>query len=55
MIPKRNRYKVGGQMWYLQSRATDAIKKQRPIPGTPMNEQARAAGRKFQMVDGTDG
>ena len=40
-------YKLGGQMWYLQSRATDAVKKALPIAGTPMNARARDAGRLF--------
>jgi hypothetical protein len=41
------KYKIGGQMWYLQSRATDAIKKALPIAGTPMNAGARDADRLF--------
>eukprot|EP01047_Picozoa_sp_COSAG01_P005965 COSAG01_NODE_211_length_21847_cov_17.992781_8_plen_1325_part_00 len=46
------KYKVGGQMWYLQSRATDAIKGGKPIAGTPFNDKARAAGRLFSDADG---
>jgi class 3 adenylate cyclase len=46
------KYKVGGQMWYLQSRATDAIKGGKPIAGTPFNGKARAAGRLFSDADG---
>ena len=41
------KYKVGGQMWYLQSRAKDAVKAGKPIPGTPFNAKATAAGRLF--------
>ena len=41
------KYKVGGQMWYLQSRAKDAVKAGKPIPGVPFNEKATAAGRLF--------
>eukprot|EP01043_Picozoa_sp_COSAG02_P024996 COSAG02_NODE_1387_length_12938_cov_24.292235_6_plen_1592_part_00 len=43
----RAKYKVGGQMWYLQSRALDAIKNERPIAGSPMNRAAVAAERRF--------
>eukprot|EP01047_Picozoa_sp_COSAG01_P005030 COSAG01_NODE_169_length_23159_cov_44.920035_12_plen_57_part_00 len=32
---------------YLQSRAKDAIKKNRPIAGIPMNRVAVEAGRNF--------
>ena len=42
------KYQVGGQMWYLQSRALDAIKKQRPIAGSPMNQAAVDAERKYK-------
>jgi hypothetical protein len=42
------KYKVGGQMWYLQSRALDAIKNARPIAGSPMNQAAVAAERRFK-------
>ena len=35
-------------MWYLQSRALDAIKKQRPIAGSPMNQAAVDAERKYK-------
>ena len=41
------KYKVGGQLWYLQSRALDAIKAKRPIAGVPLNRKARKAKRKF--------
>ena len=44
----RAKYKVGGQMWYLQSRALDAIKNERPIAGSPMNRAAVAAERRFK-------
>ena len=40
-------YKVGGQLWYLQSRACEAIAAGKPIAGKPMNAKARAAGRKY--------
>eukprot|EP01049_Picozoa_sp_SAG25_P008155 SAG25_NODE_715_length_5772_cov_3.218579_4_plen_386_part_00 len=44
------KYKVGGQMWYLQTRTTDAIKKKREIAGQPMNRRAKAEGRAFRKV-----
>ena len=47
-VDLRAKYKAGGQMWYLQSRAHDAIKKERPIAGSPMNNAAVSAGRKFK-------
>eukprot|EP00746_Dinoflagellata_sp_MGD_P028137 gnl/MRDRNA2_/MRDRNA2_166539_c0_seq1.p1 gnl/MRDRNA2_/MRDRNA2_166539_c0~~gnl/MRDRNA2_/MRDRNA2_166539_c0_seq1.p1 ORF type:complete len:119 (-),score=27.32 gnl/MRDRNA2_/MRDRNA2_166539_c0_seq1:404-760(-) len=34
------KYKVGGQLWYLQARAKDAIKVCKPIAGKPMNQKA---------------
>eukprot|EP01047_Picozoa_sp_COSAG01_P001997 COSAG01_NODE_49_length_31891_cov_29.945773_39_plen_392_part_00 len=46
----RAKYKVGGQMWYLQTRATDAIKKKREIAGQPMNRRAIAEDRAFRKV-----
>eukprot|EP01047_Picozoa_sp_COSAG01_P001996 COSAG01_NODE_49_length_31891_cov_29.945773_38_plen_295_part_00 len=45
----RAKYKVGGQMWYLQTRATDAIKKKRAIAGQPMNRLAIAEDRAFRL------
>jgi len=47
----RAKYKVGGQMWYLQSRATDAIKAVRPIPGAPMNRTAVLSHRKYKAEE----
>ena len=47
-VDLRAKYKAGGQMWYLQSRALDAIKGERPIAGSPMNIAAVSAGRKFK-------
>lgn len=43
------KYALGGQMWYLQSRETDAIKAARPIAGEPMNSAARNADRKWKI------
>lgn len=42
---------VGGQMWYLQDRAKDAIKAGNPIAGEPFNAKARSAGRSFDAGD----
>ena len=45
------KYKVGGQMWYLQDRAKDAIKAGKPIAGEPFNQKAKDAGRLFDAGD----
>ena len=34
------KYEVGGQLWYLRERATDAIRAGRPIAGNPVNQRA---------------
>ena len=49
------KYKLGGQMWYLQSRAVEHSKKGEPIPGIPMNDKARDSGRLFGDGSGGDG
>lgn len=41
------KYKLGGQMWYLQSRAVEHSNKGEPIPGIPMNDKAKDSGRLF--------
>ena len=41
-------YKVGGQMWYLQDRANDAVKDGRPIAGFPINDRAKKAGHLYK-------
>jgi hypothetical protein len=45
------KYKIGGQMWYLQDRAKDAIKAGKPIAGEPFNQKATDAGRLFDAGD----
>ena len=40
-------YKVGGQMWYLQSRAKESIAAGKTIPGYPINKKACASRRPF--------
>jgi hypothetical protein len=45
------KYKVGKQMWYLQSRAKDAIRDQKPIAGSPFNQKAKDAKRLFAEDD----
>jgi len=45
------KYKVGKQMWYLQSRAKDAIRDQKPIAGSPFNQKAKDANRLFAEDD----
>ena len=42
---------IGGQMWYLQDRAKDAIKGGTPIAVSRFNEKAVAAGRNFDPGD----
>lgn len=39
------KYKIGGQMWYVQSRMRENPPKGQPIPGFPMNKKAKDAGR----------
>ena len=41
------KYKTGGQMWYLQSRAKESIATGKNIPGYPINQKACDARRKF--------
>jgi hypothetical protein len=41
------KYRIGGQMWYLQDRAKDSIKVGAPIAGTPFNDKATSAKRLF--------
>ena len=41
------KYKVGGQMWYLQDRAKGNQAKMKPIAGFPINDKACKAGRTF--------
>jgi hypothetical protein len=45
------KYKIGGQMWYLQDRAKDAIKAGKPIAGVPFNQAATDSGRLFDAGD----
>ena len=45
------KYKVGKQMWYLQSRARDAARVDKPISGSPLNQKARDAKRLFAKGD----
>ena len=45
------KYKVGKQMWYLQSRMKDAIRDQKPIAGSPFNQKAKDANRLFAEDD----
>lgn len=40
-IDLNHKYKVGGQLWYLQDRARGAIKAGSPIAGYPANQNAR--------------
>ena len=37
------KYKLGGQLWYLQSRAREAVQNGKPPSGIPMNDKAREA------------
>jgi hypothetical protein len=48
------KYKVGGQMWYVQSRMRENPPKGMPIPGFPMNQKAKDAKR-YYKVEGDDG
>ena len=41
------KYKTGGQMWYLQSRAKESIAAGKKIPGYPINQKALKARRPF--------
>ena len=43
------KYKVGGQMWYVQSRMRENPVKGQPIPGFPMNKKATDAKRYYKM------
>ena len=44
-------YINGGQLWYLQARATEGLANDppKPIAGMPMNEKAVEAGRLFTV------
>jgi hypothetical protein len=39
------KYKAGGQMWYLQSRAKENFNKNIAIAGFPINEKGLKSGR----------
>ena len=41
------KYKTGGQMWYLQSRAKESIAAGKKIPGYPINQKACQSRRPF--------
>ena len=45
------KYKVGGQCWYLQSRAKESIAAGKTIPGYPINPKACASRRPFSADD----
>jgi hypothetical protein len=47
------KYKMGGQMWYVQSRMRENTAKNppKPIPGFPMNKKAEAAKRFYSKDD----
>lgn len=45
------KYKMGGQMWYVQSRMRENPPKGKPIPGFPMNEKAKGAKRFHVAAD----
>jgi hypothetical protein len=45
------RYKLGGQMWYLHSRAIDAVARGKPIAGRPLNAKAVASRRVYSDDD----
>lgn len=51
----KGEYKFGGQMWYLQDRAKDAIKAGRPIAGFPINKAAIKSGHQFTLPTEDDG
>ena len=46
------KYKMGGQAWYLQDRAKEAIANGGQIAGEPANQRAKDAGRLFSGNDG---
>lgn len=46
------KYKMGGQMWYVQSRMRENTAKGKPIPGFPMNQKAIDAKRYYATDDG---
>ncbi|GMH74124.1 hypothetical protein TrRE_jg1034 [Triparma retinervis] len=47
------KYKMGGQMWYVQSRMRENTAKTpaQPIPGFPMNAKAKASGRFYAIEE----
>eukprot|EP00941_MAST-03F_sp_MAST-3F-sp1_P004544 g4544.t1 len=45
------KYKVGGQMWYVQSRMRENPPKGMPIPGVPMNQKAINSKRYYKDDD----
>ena len=47
-LDMKGSYKVGGQMWYLQDRANDAVKDGRPIAGFPINDRAKKTGHLYK-------
>jgi hypothetical protein len=50
------KYKMGGQMWYVQSRMRENNAKSpaAPIPGFPMNQKAHDANRYYTTDEGGD-
>lgn len=45
------KYKLGGQMWYVQSRMRENPPKGMPIPGFPINQKAKDAKRYYKVED----
>merc|ERR1712032_326388 len=45
------KYKMGGQMWYVQSRMRENNAKSKPIAGFPMNKKAEDAKRYYTKDD----
>eukprot|EP00747_Dinoflagellata_sp_TGD_P060901 gnl/TRDRNA2_/TRDRNA2_152273_c1_seq1.p1 gnl/TRDRNA2_/TRDRNA2_152273_c1~~gnl/TRDRNA2_/TRDRNA2_152273_c1_seq1.p1 ORF type:complete len:185 (-),score=52.82 gnl/TRDRNA2_/TRDRNA2_152273_c1_seq1:44-568(-) len=45
------KYKMGGQMWYVQSRMRENNAKNKPIAGFPMNKKAEDAKRYYTKDD----
>ena len=45
------KYKMGMQLWYVQSRMRENPPKGQPIPGEPMNKKARDAKRYYKVED----
>jgi len=43
------KYKLGAQLWYVQSRMRENPPKGNPIPGFPMNQKARDAKRYYKI------